>query len=302
METPKFNKYVENKQDKLSKNTINTYTQLYKKMFKHFGKEPVDIDEDILIDSIKNDMLTDKGQVITNPNTLTSLFNTVIIVKKEFDLPITKLLKSKENLLSDIYDHREAQKIINAHRLPSFKDVKSHLKKQFDDENHIGYILNFIMQNFFTRNKDLDIYITTSLKLAKDPEKNYLIIRNWDIIYIKNNYKTAKTYGSMKFTFRDRKLTYAIQKFIESQTENPLQTEWALIQNANGFPLDESSQAKFIRKHTLNGMSESDIFKIRVDEFEKRGDIKGLMEASRRRGTNLATLIKNYSLTMKPVL
>tara|TARA_R100000541_G_scaffold21774_3_gene31706 strand:- start:1653 stop:2558 length:906 start_codon:yes stop_codon:yes gene_type:complete len=300
MEMPKFDKYVENKKDKLSKNTINTYTQLYKKMYKHFNKEPVDIDEDILIDSIKQDMLTDKGQVITNPNTLTSLFNTVIIVKKEFDLPITKLLKAKENLLSDIYDHREAQKIKNAHRLPSFKDVKSHLKKQFDNEDHIGYILNFMMQNFFTRNKDLDIYITTTLKLAKDPEKNYLVIRNWDIIYIKNVYKTAKSYGSMKFTFRDRKLTYAIQKFIESQTANPLQTEWALIQNANGFPLDESSQAKFIRKHTLNGMSESDIFKIRVDDFEKRGDIKGLMEASRRRGTNLTTLIKNYSLTMKP--
>jgi len=104
----------------------------------------------------------------------------------------------------------------------------------------------------------------------------------------------------MKFIFRDRKLTYAIQKFIESQPENPDETEWALIQNANGFPLDESSQAKFIRKYTLNGMSESDIFKIRVDEFEKNGDLKGLMEASRRRGTNLSTLIKNYSLTMKP--
>ena len=300
MNSPMFDKYVVNKKDKLSKNTINTYTQLYKKMYKHFNSEPVLIDEDILIDSILKDMLTDKGQVITNPNTLTSLFNTVIIVKKEFDYPITKLLKAKENLLENIYDHREAQKIIKANKLPSYKDVKNHLKKQFEEENHISFIINFIMQTFFTRNKDLDLHITTSLKLAKNPEKNYLIIRNWDIIYIKNNYKTAKTYGSMRFNFRDRKLTYAIQKFIESQPENPNQTEWALIQNANGFPLDESSQAKFIRKHTLNGMSESDIFKIRVDEFEKKGDINGLMEASRRRGTNLATLIKNYSLTMKP--
>ena len=300
MNAPKFEQYVNNKKDTLSKNTISTYSQLYRKMFNHFGKEPVDIDEDILIDGIKNDIQTDKGQIITNPNTLTSLFNTVIIVKKEFDLPITKLLKAKENLLGDIYNHREEQKIIKANKLPSYKDIKRHLKKQSDEDNHVGYIINFIMQNFFTRNKDLDIHITTSLKLAKDLEKNYLIIRNWDIIYIKNVYKTAKTYGSMKFVFRDRKMTYAIQKFIESQPENPEQTEWTLIQNANGFPLDESSQAKFIRKYTLNGMSESDIFKIRVNEFEKNGDLKGLMEASRRRGTNLSTLIKNYSLTMKP--
>ena len=53
MNAPKFEEYINNKKDKLSKNTINTYTQLYKKMFKHFGKEPVDIDEDILIESIK---------------------------------------------------------------------------------------------------------------------------------------------------------------------------------------------------------------------------------------------------------
>jgi len=167
MNTPKFDQYVNNKKNTLSKNTISTYSQLYRKMFNHFGKEPVDVDEDILIESIKNDMLTDKGQVITNPNTLTSLFNTVIIVKKEFDLPITKLLKAKENLLGDIYDHREAQKIIKANKLPSYKDVKRHLKKQSDDDNHVSYIINFIMQNFFTRNKDLGYSYYHQFEISK---------------------------------------------------------------------------------------------------------------------------------------
>jgi len=295
---PLFEKYIENKEGKLSKNTILTYTNMYKKLYNHFGEgvEPAEMDEELLIDAINKDMIDDKGFPLKNPNTKTALFNTIIIVKKEHDLPITRLLKAKEALLEDIYDHREAQKIIKANTLATFKQLKTHLKMALQNEDYESYIINFLMQSFFTRNKDLDIYITTSLKQAKDPTKNYLVIRNWDLIYIKNVYKTAKTYGSMRFNFRDKKLTYALQQLIKSKPDFENKYEWALISDKEGNPLEESSQAKFIRKHTLNGMSESDVFKIRVDEFEKRSDLKGLLEASRRRGTNINTVINNYSL------
>tara|TARA_R110000787_G_scaffold155763_1_gene269534 strand:+ start:1402 stop:2319 length:918 start_codon:yes stop_codon:yes gene_type:complete len=295
---PLFNKYIENKEGKLSKNTILTYTNMYKKLYNHFGEgvEPAEMDEELLIDAINKDMIDDKGFPLKNPNTKTALFNTIIIVKKEHDLAITRLLKAKEALLEDIYDHREAQKIIKANTLATYKQLKTHLKMALQNEDYESYIINFLMQNFFTRNKDLDIYITTSLKQAKDPTKNYLVIRNWDLIYIKNIYKTAKTYGSMRFDFRDKKLTYALQKFIESKPDFADKYEWRLMSNAKGEDLDESSQAKFIRKHTLNGISESDVFKIRVDDMEKRSDLKGLLEASRRRGTNINTVINNYSL------
>jgi len=295
---PLFEKYIENKEGKLSKNTIISYKNMYKKLYNHFGEgqEPALMDEEALIDAINKDMIDDKGFPLKNPNTKTALFNTIIIVKKEHDLQNTRLLKAKEALLEDIYDHREAQKIIKANTLATYKQLKSHLKLALQNEDYESYIINFLMMNFFTRNKDLDIHITTSLKQTKDPTKNYLVIRNWDLIYIKNVYKTAKTYGSMRFDFRDKKLTYALQKFIESKPGFNDNYEWALILDKEGNPLEESSQAKFIRKHTLNGMSESDVFKIRVDDMEKRSDLKGLLEASRRRGTNINTVINNYSL------
>ena len=304
MNTPKFDKYIENKQEKLSKNTLATYTRLYKKLYKHFNeeKEPVEIDEETLIDAILNDMTNDKGEVLTNPNTLTTIFNTIIIIKKEFDYPITKLLKAKEKLLEDIYEHRENLKIVKANTLPTFKDLKTHLKNSLERDDYVGYIINFMMMNFFTRNKDLDIYITTSVKLAKDPTKNYLVIRNWDILYIKNVYKTSRTYGQKTFSFRDRKLTYAVQNFLKSQPQPEGVTEWRLMVGENGEPLDETSQAKFIRKYTFKNISESDMFKIRVNEFEKKSDLKGLLEASKKRGTNLNTVITNYSLkNIKPM-
>ena len=46
MNSPKFDEYINNKKDKLTKNTIATYTRLYKKMYNHFGKEPIEIDEE----------------------------------------------------------------------------------------------------------------------------------------------------------------------------------------------------------------------------------------------------------------
>tara|TARA_R110001592_G_scaffold21589_3_gene86835 strand:+ start:621 stop:1538 length:918 start_codon:yes stop_codon:yes gene_type:complete len=295
---PLFDEYVENKQQKLSKNTIISYRNMYKKLYNHFGEgqEPALMDEEALIEAITKDMIDDKGIPLKNPNTKTALFNTIIIVKKEHDLPNTRLLKAKEALLEDIYDHREAQKIIKANTLATFKELKTHLKLALQNEDYESYIINFLMMNFFTRNKDLDVYITTSLKQTKDPTKNYLVIRNWDLIYIKNVYKTAKTYGSMRFNFRDKKLTYALQQLIKSKPAFNDNYELALISDNEGIPLEESSQAKFIRKHTLNGMSESDVFKIRVDAMEKKSDLKGLLEASRRRGTNIQTVINNYSL------
>lgn len=298
MATPKFNTYVERKEEKLSKNTIATYTRLYNKLYIHFNKktEPVDIDEETLIDAILNDMTDSYGNKIDNPNTLTTIFNTVIIVKKEFDYPITKLLKAKENLLEDIYEHRETRKIIKANTLPTLKDLKKHMRGTLQRDDYIGYIINFLLLNFFTRNKDLDVHIVTSVKLAKDPKKNYIVLRNWDILYIKNNYKTAKTYGSQSFSFRDKKLAFAIQNFINAQPDNEDKTEWRLMVNGEGEDLDETSQAKFIRKYTYKNLSESDYFKIRVNEFEKNSDLKGLMEASRKRGTNVNTVITNYSL------
>tara|TARA_R100001163_G_C5067516_1_gene206700 strand:- start:2771 stop:3685 length:915 start_codon:yes stop_codon:yes gene_type:complete len=298
MATPKFNTYVERKEEKLSKNTIATYTRLYNKLYIHFNKktEPVDIDEETLIDAILNDMTDSYGNKIDNPNTLTTIFNTVIIVKKEFDYPITKLLKAKENLLEDIYEHRETRKIIKANTLPTLKELKKHMSGTLQRDDYIGYIINFLLLNFFTRNKDLDVHIVTSVKLAKDPKKNYIVLRNWDILYIKNNYKTAKTYGSQTFSFRDKKLAFAIQNFIKSQPDFENKTEWRLMVNGEGEDLDETSQAKFIRKYTHKNLSESDYFKIRVNEFEKKSDLKGLMEASRKRGTNVNTVITNYSL------
>jgi len=297
MERPKFDNYIKDKTDSLSKSSLGNYSRLYKKIHNHFtnrNMEPADIPEDDLIIAIENDMTTNQGKLIDNPNTKTALFNTVIGVKKHFDLPITKLLKAKEKLLGNIIKHRETVREIKSVALPSYKDLKRHINNNFEKQEWVGTILLSLMDEFYTRNQDLDIYIVDSIKKAKDKTKNYLVVRKSDLVYIKNKYKTSSTYGTLKQKFKNIKVRTAINEFIKTQPEGL--TEYPLMVNSNGEKLDDTSQQKFIKKYTFKNLSESDYFKIRVNEFEKKSDMNGLLKASKRRGTNLNTIITNYSL------
>tara|TARA_R110001592_G_scaffold2624_3_gene15151 strand:+ start:426 stop:1340 length:915 start_codon:yes stop_codon:yes gene_type:complete len=301
--TPKLDIYINDKSDKLSKNSIDNYSRLYKKIHAHFGIdkiEPADIPEEDLIIAINNDMTTHQGEIITNPNTKTALFNTIIGVKKHLDLPNTKLLKAKENLLSSIIKHREKVREQKSVALPTHKDLKNHFNNTFERSEWVGTILLSLMEEFFTRNQDLDIYIVNSIKKAKDKTKNYLVLREADLVYIKNKYKTSKSYGQLKQIFKNKKTRTAVIEFLKTQP--PDQFEYPLMVNSKGEKLDDTSQAKFIKKFTFKNLSESDYFKIRVNELEKKSDMNGLLKASKRRGTNLNTVIQNYSLkNIKPI-
>ena len=60
------------------------------------------------------------------------------------------------------------------------------------------YIINYLMRHFYTRNLDLIFEIVeTKNETLQDKTKNYLWInrRQMCIVYIRNNYKTARTYG-----------------------------------------------------------------------------------------------------------
>ncbi len=301
-ETTMYNQYVEDKKDKLSKATIGNYTRLYNKIHAHFGvekDEPANMEEADLIMAINNDMVTNLGKKIENPNTKTALFNTVISVRKHFDLPITKLLKAKEELLNPIYEHRELVREQKSVALPQYKDLRKHITNTFEKEDYVGTIILSLIDEFFTRNQDLDVYIVDSTKKAKDTDKNYLVVREADMVYIKNKYKTSKTYGQLKKKFKNKRVKKAITEFIKTQPEGL--DEYPLMVNSKGEKLDDTSQQKFIKRFTFKNLSESDYFKIRVNEFEKKSDMQGLLDASKKRGTNLNTVVTNYSLkNIKP--
>ena len=267
-ETTLYNQYVEDKKDKLSKATIGNYTRLYNKIHNHFGvekDEPANMEEADLIMAINNDMVTNLGKKIENPNTKTALFNTVISVRKHFDLPITKLLKAKEDLLNPIYKHRELVREQKSVALPQYKDLRKHITNTFEREDYVGTIILSLIDEFFTRNQDLDVYIVDSTKKAKDPDKNYLVVREADMVYIKNKYKTSKTYGQLKKKFKSKRVKKAITEFIKTQPEGL--DEYPLMVNSKGEKLDDTSQQKFIKRFTFKNLSESDYFKIRVNEF-----------------------------------
>lgn len=62
----------------------------------------------------------------------------------------------------------------------------------------IYYIINYLLIHYYIRNEDLNIKFVLRLKDTKiDKEQNYiwLDLRRKKTVYIRNNYKTKKTYG-----------------------------------------------------------------------------------------------------------
>jgi len=148
------------------------------------------------------------------------------------------------------------------------------------------------MINYNTRNADVNVEIVDSIHATKkDKKRNYLVKRKEDFVFIRNSYKTSKTYGMKKFYFKSIHMDRAVRYFIN---ENPPDMPLYLINN-NGEPLNELSLTNKIKSIT-GGLTESDINKIQVSHIEDIADYKALKTMADRRGTDTDTLINHYNL------
>ena len=178
---------------------------------------------------------------------------------------------------------------------PKVGDLKSHLKKMYAENNWRGYVINYLLMNFHTRNLDLNLEIVPSIQEAKG-NKNYLILRANDMVYIRRDYKTRSVYGEKKHKFKDKKMLEALGN-ISSQSN--FQFPVPLLATGKNDKLADDSIARYIRRYTYQGLSESDYFKIFVSEIDRVGNFADLSKMSDRRGTSIETMIHQYHLKFK---
>ena len=107
-----------------------------------------------------------------------------------------------------------------------------------------------------------------------NPNENFLFIRDKDVIYIRNDYKTKNRYGSKRDVIKSKKLFNAVKE-VDS-----------LLENNNN--LDRQV------KKVTNGINQSTMFKMLV---ASNNNLKGIQKASKNRGTNMETIAKSYDIT-----
>jgi len=76
-------------------------------------------------------------------------------------------------------------------------DFKQMLSKYYKDKDYKSFVILFLLLNYNTRNKDLVVKVVNDESDLNEKE-NFLFIREKDIVYIRNDYKTKGRYGTKR--------------------------------------------------------------------------------------------------------
>ena len=252
----------------LSDASKKTYLSMYKRLRDILGNDILKTSNPEIIKKIKN--------IDASPNSIDGLIKIAIIVKKAHKKATKKLDKYKADYQKEIEKFNDNKKEELSKTILSAQDLYDYLEMLKQNENKIvEYIVNYLIIHFNTRNKDLDLKIINKKSDIND-EDNFLYInkKTKKITYIRNSYKTAKTYGKKENVIDDAHFYNIINK----------------INNGRLINVAPSSFNKTIQRLTLNEIGTGMYFKI-LSSSAKPKELKNL---SKNRGTSVDTIVENY--------
>jgi len=110
----------------------------------------------------------------------------------------TDLIQKRRDELKILREqHTQTQKE-NYQTLPIMKTIQDFTKQLYKNKEYKKFIVNFLIINYGVRNKDIDCFVVSSAKDAKDNTKNYLIVKSTEVEWRINEYKTLQNYGAKK--------------------------------------------------------------------------------------------------------
>jgi len=267
-----FEAFIE-KNPQFSKYTIKSYKTQYNKLLKLLGKN--------ILDATQNEIIKKAGEA-ENINSQQALLNIGLVLKKSNDDPYDEIeLKRESN--KDVI--KKAVKQNNADkRLPPLNDLLEMLDKYEEDKQWRNFILLFLLIYYNVRNQDLNITFVDTKKEASDENTNYMWVnkKKKQIVYIRNAYKTSKTYGSKTHVISDEDLYKAVLAFRKTEKTK-------LIPN-------EDNVGHWVDVATKD-LGSGNVYKIVVNAF--KGDLQKLKEMSEKRGSSLDTMAENYDIDNK---
>ena len=211
-------------------------------------------------------------------STRLDLLNVVIVLRTIEQLPIDKLKQYRTELSKDRLQNQIGKMSALKDTLMSIPDFTAELMKAYEAGEYKKFIVNYVMLTFGTRNLDIDATIVRSKKDATDPDKNYLILSKGKVTWVRNKYKTVKSFGKQEHTITDPEFVNAVKKV----GPGPLFAEGQL---SNGM-----------RKILINSMNEARVFKALIDAAFDKKDTVRINELSKSRGTSINTIRNFYDI------
>jgi hypothetical protein len=152
-----------------------------------------------------------------------------------------------------------------------------------------------LLINHNTRNKDLIIkVISNKQKELLNEEDNFIVVSPSKATFIRNDYKTANTFGTKKDVIRDEKFVKFIKNELDIGNE-------VLFTNNKRQPYKPADYSKFIsarfKKYLPDAtkLTQAVIYKIITSHAHSNKDIKLMKKIADRRGHSLETQMLHYA-------
>jgi hypothetical protein len=234
--------------------------------------------------------IIEKLNTVENPNTNYSMF---VVVKKLFNSESNKdkIDELDKQIREEKRDHQIAKNGKLKKELPTYKELNDAIKKETDP---IKYIINFLFLKANTRNMDIayiDIHKSVENEDDLDKDRNHIYIKDGKAIFIRNKYKTFKSYGQKKNIIGVKKFVDTIKSILGDKDKV------ALFATKKGTPIAVGAIGSYFKRFMMLGVKEGDIMKIVLKYIDEEGSYDQLRRVASNRGTSIGTLLKEYDIT-----
>lgn len=258
--------------------TKKSYRTSYRKLRDILGKNVADTAQDTTSKAIM--------AATENINSAQALINIAVVIREQMKkMPVDELIEQRVTNKAEVTENLKQANLFTA--LPTLQEFDDFLETLWKKDNYRSYIVNYLIRHHYVRNMDLIFDIVESKReTLEDPTKNWLWLdrKKQCVHYIRNNYKTFKTYG---------------QKVTKIDNERFLRAVKVCNRQMYCFPLTDSPDkiGFHVQKLTLGALGEGAMLKIIIQHY--KGDYQKLKEISQSRGTNLETLMSSYNISFQ---
>lgn len=254
----------------ISDSSKKVYLSLLKRMTKAKFKIPTKA----------NEKLTYVKQHVSsfdNPNTRLDMLNLIIVIRNELELSIEKLKEYRSELKQQQKAHQVNKMADAGDKLMTYDDFVKALQEAYNKQEWKKYIVNYLIMTYGVRNKDLNLEIVKTKKEMKEGN-NYLLLKKDKVIFIRDDYKTHKTYGKKTHEIHDKLFYEAVKK------------------TGLGKLIAEQQISNGLRKLYINKMGEAKIFKMMIDKYYEDDDSASIKRLAADRGTSLSVVQGFYNV------
>ena len=233
--------------------------------------------------------ITTIKHILSNPDLSVSykhkIINLFMLLKREYDPTMDDLFKLNE-LLTVVKDDKLTKKVSDFKELDTdlYDEIQNYIHSPEVLHNPTTFITNWLVFYLNTRNADLIVQIIDATKIISldlDADKNYLIYYPTHVEFIRNNYKTVKTYGSKINIITDPLFIDAVGKM------------------SNGYLLADNQAdigyAVRSKLYTHNGKHLTEIRYLENNITHFKNDINKLKQIEHNRGSDVSTLLTSYN-------